>query len=306
MPEDTQVAVLEMGMNHFREIAYLTDIARPDMAVITNIGTMHIEHLGSQQGILQAKLEILEGLAEGGKLLLNGDDALLWNLRRQENVSVTYVGIQNPECDFRATQIRQQPDELSFQTRTVSGVLDLHLELEGVHYVYDALSAIGVGMELGVSPEDIQDSLAAFRNMEGRQEVFEAKGCKIIKDCYNAGPESMAAALAVLGNQPGRHVAVLGDMLELGVRSPAEHYRLGRIVAEKADVLIAFGPNSVRTVSGALTGGLSPNLAKGFEDRQACVAALKRMIKPGDVLLVKGSRGMRMEQILDQFLKEDT
>ncbi len=306
MPEDTQVAVLEMGMNHFREIAYLTDIARPDMAVITNIGTMHIEHLGSQQGILQAKLEILEGMAEGGKLLLNGDDALLWNLRRQENVSVTYVGIQNPECDYRATQLQQLPERLCFRTETGGGSLDIELALEGVHYVYDALSAIGVGMELGVSPEDIRESLAAFHNMEGRQEIFETKGCKIINDCYNAGPESMAAALAVLGNQPGRHVAVLGDMLELGVRSPAEHYRLGRLAAEKADVLLAFGPNSSRTVSGAITGGMPHNLARGFEDREACAAALKRMVKPGDVILVKGSRGMHMELILNRFLKDET
>ena len=306
MSEDTQVAVLEMGMNHFREIAYLTDIARPDVAVITNIGTMHIEHLGSQQGILQAKLEILEGMAEGGKLLLNGDDALLWNLRRQENVSVTYVGIQNPECDYQAMDIVQQPEQLTFRTKMAQGELDFDLSLEGVHYVYDALSAIGVGVELGVSLKDIQDSLAVFRNMEGRQEIFEAKGCKIIKDCYNAGPESMAAALAVLANQPGRHVAVLGDMLELGVRSPAEHYRLGRITAEKAEVLLAFGPNSSRTVSGALTGGMPPSQARAFEDKAACAMAMKRMIKPGDVVLVKGSRGMRMEQILDQFLKEDT
>ena len=306
MPEDTQVAVLEMGMNHFREIAYLTDIARPDVAVITNIGTMHIEHLGSQQGILQAKLEILEGMAEGGKLLLNGDDALLWHLRRQEHVSVTYVGIQNPECDYRATEIQKQSDTLSFQTQTARGRLDIRLNLEGMHYVYDALSAIGVGMEMGVPPEDIQVSLAVFQNMEGRQEIFEAKGFKIIKDCYNAGPESMAAALSVLENQPGRHVAVLGDMLELGVRTPAEHYRLGRIAAEKADVLLAFGPNSSRTVNGAITGGMHHSLARSFEDRQSCAAALKRMARPGDVLLFKGSRGMRMELILEQFLKEET
>jgi UDP-N-acetylmuramoyl-tripeptide--D-alanyl-D-alanine ligase len=116
----------------------------------------------------------------------------------------------------------------------------------------------------------------------------------------------MAAALAVLGNKPGRRVAVLGDMLELGVCAPAEHYRLGRIAAEKADALIAFGPLSARTVSGAITGGMALHLAKGFEDRQAAVTALKRMVRPGDVLLVKGSRGMRMELILDQFLKDET
>lgn len=116
----------------------------------------------------------------------------------------------------------------------------------------------------------------------------------------------MAAALAVLSKKSGRRVAVLGDMLELGVCAPAEHYRLGRIVAETADVLIAYGPMSERTVSGAITGGMANHLVKGFEDRDAAVAALKRMVRSGDVLLVKGSRGMRMELILDQLLKDET
>jgi UDP-N-acetylmuramoyl-tripeptide--D-alanyl-D-alanine ligase len=172
--------------------------------------------------------------------------------------------------------------------------------------VYDAISAVAVGMELGVEPEQIRERLANFQNMQGRQEIFEAKGCTIIKDCYNAGPESMAAALAVLSKKQGRRVAVLGDMLELGICAPAEHYRLGRIVAETADMLIAYGPMSDRTVSGALTGGMPTHMAKGFEDRDAAAAALKRMVRAGDVLLIKGSRGMRMELILDQFLKDDT
>ena len=306
MPEDTQVAVLEMGMNHFREIAYLASIALPDVAVITNIGTMHIEHLGSQQGILQAKLEIVEGMTSGSKLLFNGDDALLWNVRRRDDMNVTYFGMENPECDYRAVSLEESPGRLNFLAVTSKGDLQIEMALEGVHYVIDAMSAIGVGMELGVEPEKIRESLFYFQNMQGRQEMFEAKGCTIIKDCYNAGPESMAAALGVLGNRPGRRIAVLGDMLELGDCAPAEHYRLGRIVAEKADVLIAYGPLSARTVSGAITGGMPIHLARGFEDREAAVSALKRMVRPGDVLLVKGSRGMRMELILDQFLKDET
>ena len=306
MPEDTQVAVLEMGMNHFREIAYLASIALPDVAVITNIGTMHIEHLGSQQGILQAKLEIVEGMLPGSKLLFNGDDALLWNVRRRDDMKVIYFGIENPECDYRATELQEAPGCFSFRAVTACGDLQVELSLEGVHYVIDAMSAIGVGMELGVEPQQIRESLADFQNMQGRQEIFEAKGYTIIKDCYNAGPESMAAALAVLSKKSGRRVAVLGDMLELGVCAPAEHYRLGRIVAETADVLIAYGPMSERTVSGAITGGMANHLVKGFEDRDAAVAALKRMVRSGDVLLVKGSRGMRMELILDQLLKDET
>ncbi len=304
MPEDTQVAVLEMGMNHFREIAYLASIAQPDIGVITNIGTMHIEHLGSQEGILQAKLEILEGLKDNGKMILNGDDSLLWNLHRRPELQADYFGIQNPDCKYRAAELCVDSGQIYFRAQCGEVSFPVELALEGAHYVSDALAAIGVGMELGIEPDKIRQGLYTFRNMAGRQEIFEAKGCTIIKDCYNAGPESMAAALAVLGGRSGRRVAVLGDMLELGVCTPAEHYRVGRIAAEKADMVLAYGPNSGRIVSGAITGGMSYAAARAFENREEMIAAMKRMIQPGDVILVKGSRGMRMEKILDGFLEE--
>ncbi len=306
MEPDTQVAVLEMGMNHFREIAYLADIAQPDVAVITNIGTMHIEHLGSQQGILQAKLEIIEGMKEGGRLVLNGDDALLWNQRNRHSIPLVYYGTQNPECRNLSTELYQEPSLLRFNARCGDETFAVVLPLEGMHYVSDAMAAVSVGLEMGISTENICAALASFRNMEGRQEIFEAKGYTVIKDCYNAGPESMAAALAVLGGRKGRKVAVLGDMLELGSSAPAEHYRIGRIAAENADVVLAYGPNSSRLISGALTGGMPPANARAFEDRDTMVAAMKHMLKEGDVVLVKGSRGMRMELILDKFLAEET
>ena len=123
-------------------------------------------------------------------------------------------------------------------------------------------------------------------------------------DCYNAGPESMAAALTVLGNRPGRHVAVLGDMLELGVCSDAEHYKVGRIAAEKADILLAYGPGSKRMLHGAITGGMTQARARAFTDKEKLVQVLKQLAKPGDVLLFKGSRGMRMEQVLEKFLED--
>ncbi len=306
MSEDTEVAVLEMGMNHFREIAYLASIGQPDVGVITNIGTMHIEHLGSQQGILQAKLEIMEGMRPGGMVILNGDDALLWNMQKHEHLDISYFGLQNPGAAFRGVDIVQKPELLQFTVECQEKRFPMELCLEGIHYVSDALAAVSVGMAMGVDTESICAALYDFQNMAGRQEIFQAKGCTIIKDCYNAGPESMAAALAVLGGKPGRKVAVLGDMLELGVCAPAEHYRVGRIAAEKADMLLAFGPNGSRVVSGAITGGMAEGKAKSFEDREEMAAAMKRLIKPGDVILVKGSRGMRMELILELFLKDET
>lgn len=305
MPEDTEVAVLEMGMNHFGEISYLSNIANPDVAVIVNIGTMHIEHLGSMEGILRAKLEILEGMPENGTVVLNGDDNLLWNQRNGLDRKITYFGANNPECGVRAEDIRQGENRLQFTAKTDEQEIPVELALEGEHFVPDALAAIAVGLHMNVPGEKIRESLACFHNMAGRQEIYEKNGFCIIQDCYNAGPESMTAALHVLGNRPGRHVAVLGDMLELGVNASAEHYKIGRIVAEKADILLAYGPNSDRMLGGAITGGMSQAKARAFTDKEQMVQVLKQIAKPGDVLLFKGSRGMRMEQVLEKFLEEE-
>lgn len=304
MPEDTQVAVLEMGMNHFREIAYLSAIAKPDVAVIVNIGTMHIEHLGSMEGILRAKLEILEGMNENGRIVLNGDDSLLWN---QHNIleRVTYFGFRNTDVGVAAKNVCQQPEKLSFDACFGNVCVPVCLPLEGEHFISDALAAITVGVQMNVNPENIRQALENFRNMEGRQEIIRIKGYTIIKDCYNAGPESMSAALNVLGGKEGRRIAVLGDMLELGTSAQAEHYKVGRIAAQKVDILLAYGPNSGRMLKGAITGGMPTNRVRAFEDREALVLALKEYAKPGDTILFKGSRGMRMELALERFLQEE-
>jgi len=305
IPEDTEVAVLEMGMNHFREIAYLTSIAKPDIAVIVNIGTMHIEHLGSMEGILQAKLEIIEGMPEEGTIILNGDDALLWNQRKNLNKKALYFGIQNTEGYVLGKDVSTNEDGLSFTAVAEGNAFPVAMALEGEHFVLDALAAVSVGVAMGIPAKKIQKSLSKFQNMEGRQEIYEKNGMTVIQDCYNAGPESMNAALTVLGNRPGRRVAVLGEMLELGVCADAEHYKVGRIAAQKADVLLAYGPSSERTLYGAITGGMSANNARAFTDKEKLVEVLKQIAKPGDVLLFKGSRGMRMELILGKFLEEE-
>ena len=306
VPEDTQIAVLEMGMNHFGEIAYLASIGKPDVAVIVNIGTMHIEHLGSVEGILRAKLEILEGMSADGRIILNGDDSLLWNQRDALNREVVYFGVQNTESYVRAKAVTQTENGLSFIACAGTEEFAVTLALEGEHYVHDALAAIAVGKALNVSADKIEKSLRSFRNMGGRQEIYEKNGYTIIQDCYNAGPESMNAALSVLGNRAGRRVAVLGDMLELGVCTDAEHYKIGRVAAKNADILLSYGPKSERMLYGAVTGGMSQNQARAFTDKEKLTQVLLQLAKPGDTLLFKGSRGMRMEQILEKFIEETT
>ena len=303
MPEDTQVAVLEMGMNHFREIAYLSNIANPDVAVIINIGTAHMEFLGSREGIRTAKMEITEGMADKGLLILNGDDVMLRHLDKTPKQRITYFG-QSEGCDIQGVDAQQQGARLCFHAAAGKLSIPVELKLEGEHFVNDALAAVAVGLKLMVPSEKIAESLAAFQNISGRQETYQAKGFTIINDCYNAGPESMEASLKVLGNKSGRRVAVLGDMLELGGASSAEHFKIGRIAAEKADLLLDIGPHANRVIDGARTGGMAQDKAFDFESREEMTKALIRMAKPGDTLLFKASHSMHLETVLADFLKE--
>ena len=302
IPEDTEVAVLEMGMNHFREMAYLSNIARPDIAVIVNIGTAHIEYLGTVSGIRQAKLEILEGMGPEGKLLLNGDDVMLRNLERQPRQKVIYYG-SDDGCQVCCGSILNRDGCLQFEVTAGNVKFPVEMHLEGRHFVSDAMAAIAVGLELQVPPEKIQGSLLEFKNLAGRQEIIEEYGFTFIRDCYNAGPESMEAALRVLGDRTGRKIAVLGDMLELGDRAAAEHYRIGRIAAERVDWVLAYGPNADRVIGGCVTGGMSETRALAFLDQTALLCELQRIARPGDVMLFKGSHGMHMENVLDGFMK---
>ena len=296
MPANTQLAVLEMGMNHFGEIAYLTKIARPDAAVIINVGSMHIENLGSREGILQAKLEILEGLQQGGKVFLNGDNDMLRTVRGKLPADVTWFGWEMPDCDVQGSDVTEV-DGISFRVAAGQGSFGVDLALEGRHYVADALAAVAVGLAFGVTPERIGQRLGAFENMAGRQEIFDVQGLHIIKDCYNAGPESMAAALKVLGKRTGRRIAVLGDMLELGDHAPAMHETVGNLASEHADLVLAYGPHAAFVAKGA------GHICRIFDSHESMAAALKALVQPGDTLLFKGSHGMHMERVLERFLE---
>ena len=306
MPEDTEVAVLEMGMNHSGEMEYLSDIARPDLAIITNIGTMHIEHLGTREGILQAKLEIMRGMPEDGAGVFNGDEPLLWNIRAIGKHKKYYYGIENHACDVTATDIVELDDGVRFVVHGFGQQFELFVPMLGRHAVYNALAATTVGLLLGVKPEQIQARFSSFHNTGMRQKIYVKNGVTIIEDCYNAGPESTEAALDVLAGikTDGRRIAVLGDMLELGNRSAAEHYRIGRLAVGKADLLLTYGEHSVRTLTGAITGGMNPKNTDHFDTHEDMAHMLKMRVSEGDVVLFKGSRGMRMEKVLQLFLDD--
>ena len=292
LKEECQKAVIEMGMNHKGEIALLTSLAQPDIAMITNVGTMHIEYLGSRQGILEAKLEILEGLRLGGKILFCGDNDLLAQVA-EEYGAITYgLGEQN---QVRGTDLVMGEERCSFTVEAFGHRFPVELPVVGEHNVLNALGASAVGLLSGMTPEAICRGLAGFANTDMRQNTYTRDGLHLIEDCYNAGPESTRAALSVLAKREGRRIAVLGGMLELGDYGPTAHYEVGLEAAKTADLLFAYGPLGEEMVRGAE----SMTYARHFMSHEDLVAQLKKELQPGDHILIKGSRGMHMEKVLE-------
>jgi len=301
-----EAAVVEMGMRGLGEISYLTNIAKPTTAVITNIGMSHIERLGSQENILKAKLEILEGLQEGGLVVLNGDDELLSGLKGKLNQRVKYFGL-GEDVDYRAFNVKSEGEEgTSFECKIGKEVYKARVRAPGIHNVYNALCAIAVGVEYGISAEAILRGICEFVPEQMRLNIINTKILKIINDVYNANPQSMEAALNVLcdiaGNQ--RKIAVLGDMLELGDWSQDAHLQIGKYAASKGvDKIITVGEKSLAIAKGAAEKGFSPSDIFSFGNNADAVSFLLNFVRKDDVILVKGSRGMKMEEIVNALMK---
>jgi len=286
-------AVIEMGMNHAGEIRYLTRITRPDIAVITNIGTAHIGNLGSREGILRAKLEILEGLPPKGLALLNGDDGMLFAQKNKLPFRAVSYGIHNAACDLLAERVICGAMESKFY---VNGDMFI-VHAPGEHHVYNALAAIAVGLEFRLPVSDIQTGVGAFRPSGMRQAIIETGGVRMIEDCYNANADSMEAALAVLAasGAGGRKIAVLGDMYELGEFTEPEHRRVGDCAARHhIDLLITVGEYARFISEQAKKNGV-PVIQAGAN--QEALAAVLDILKEQDTVLVKASRGARFEEI---------
>lgn len=301
-----EAAVFEMGMSGFGEIAAMADCAKPNIAVITAIGTSHIEFLGSREGICRAKMEILLGLAaRGGIAVLNGDEPLLWDKRDEIFGRKVWFGVHNPDCEVRAKDVAEGPEGVSFTAVTPDGEFAAQLHLPGTHNVGNALAAIAVGFLLGLDGEEIAAGLDAFQPEGRRQKLYVKNGFTIYEDCYNASPDSMKAALKVLGTQTGRRFAVLGSMLELGDYAAEGHREAGRAAAQNADVAYLYGVHAADLAEGAREGGMKEENIQIFDSHEALAAALRAAAQEGDALLFKGSRGMRMEQALGLFMGEE-
>lgn len=312
MPATSQVCVLEMGMSHAGEIARMSAIACPDIAVITNIGNSHIENLGSRENICKAKLEIVSGMSGTGHIILNADEPMLFAQVGKLGQEIILVGLTNPQADFRALNIREYEDSTEFDL--VAGkrvVTNVRIPAIGKHNVYDATFAFAVGTLLGMSDDEIKRGLMSFRNIGMRQNIYECGGLTIIEDCYNAGPESMRAALDVLSKMAEknhcRSIAVLGDMRELGEYSKRLHMEIGTLVASKhVDYLATFGREAENIALGAINHAFKPdNIAinKNIEDPALTAKAVYDMARYGDVVLFKASRAVKLERVIEELKK---
>jgi UDP-N-acetylmuramoyl-tripeptide--D-alanyl-D-alanine ligase len=303
-----QIAVIEMGMSGFGEISRLTAIAQPQIAVITNIGVSHIEKLGSQQGILRAKLEILEGLKPGGLVVLNGDDPLLRELSGKLNFKTVFYGM-NSELDYVAQDYESLGEAgTRFNIKLGNQTYKVSIPVPGIHNVYNTLAAIVVGIEMNIPMNVIIDGIAEYSPGNMRQNIVTYNGVKIINDAYNASPQSMQAAINVLEelSSKTRSIAVLGDMLEMGDMAKELHYSVGSFIKDKKiDYLVTVGQNSKNIMQAVADLGNQQIKLQHFENNNEALNYILSIIRRGDFILIKGSRGMKMEQIADGIMKSD-
>ena len=304
---DTEVAVLEMGMASAGEIETLARIARPDIAVITNIGVSHIENLGSREGILKAKLEVTCCFDENSVLVINADNDML----TPENVKGPYRVITvgtGENCDYRINDVCDFGDKGIEYTLCHDGKdYRIKLPVPGVHNAINASLAIAAAGLMGISPETAIKGFEQAELTEKRLNIKKQGRIKVIDDTYNACPESMKSALNTLMSTDvedgGRRVAVLGDMFELGKESPAAHLEVGRYAVEKKpDLLIAVGKDAEYIAQGAEP--LGDGHVLRYETREDLEKEVHEIIRPGDTVLVKASRSMEMEKTVKEILKE--
>ena len=293
-----EAAVVEMGTSCPDEIRPLSLATEPDVAVITNIGASHLERLGDLDGVFNEKINIVAGLKKGGTLIVNADDERLCKVKANKNFKVVTFGVRRGVI---------KPEKLKWNENLCAdfyiGRTHFVLNVPGDHNLYDALAAIAVGETFRIPKGDMAKALAGFVSTNMRMEIKTANGFKIISDCYNANPSSTKMALQTLGNMriDGKRIAILGDMLELGKESGNMHKQIGMMVPEmNFDMLLAVGKEAKKYVEGAKARGMK-NVFH-FDSVADVICFLSDKVAEGDVFLVKGSRGMHMEQVVDALL----
>jgi len=289
-----------MGMRALGEIEYLVSIACPSIGVVTNVGVTHLELLGTQANIARAKGELVRGLPPAGAAVLNADDPLVAAMAEASPCKVWFYGLEaaagKGERWVTAREIRREGETgQRFSLVTPLGETEAYLPAPGRHNVLNACAAAAVGLELGMSLAEVAEGIAGYAPSGSRMRIINTGGVRLLDDTYNAAPASMIAALGVLrelAGPEGRTIAVLADMFELGAAAVEGHLQVGAEAGRLADVVVTVGELSQHIAEAA------GNKSRHFEAKAGAVELLKQLVQPGDTVLVKGSRGMAMEEII--------
>ena len=302
--QNEEAMVLEMGMNHFGEISLLTAIAKPTICVITNIGTSHIGNLGSRENILKAKLEILEG-CENPVVIINNDNDLLhnWYEENKDKLNIKTYGIKE-KSDLNAKNIKLESSNSKFDLKLNGKEETINVPVGGEHFILNSLCAAMVGKVLKIDNQKIKEGIESFELTKKRMDITELEnGVKVINDAYNASLESMKASLGVLSEfKENRKIAILGDMFELGKYSKELHKKVGEeVIKNKIDILICSGTNSKYIIEKAREKMKDENVYY-LENKEEILEVLKEVIKPGDVVLLKASNGMKFYELAERMI----
>lgn len=297
--EEDEIAVLEMGISNFGEMHRLSKIARPDICVMTNIGQCHLEFLGDRDGVLRAKSEIFDYIAEDGTIILNGDDDKLATLHDVKGITPVFFGI-NSDRKIYATNIHSLGLKgIACTICTEQGDFDVTIPIPGYHMVYNALAGTAVGLSLGMTTEEIKRGIEKLESLSGRFHIIETGEYTVVDDCYNANPVSMKASLKVLHDALGRKVAILGDMGELGENEKQLHEEVGA-EAGKQDIqlLICVGTLSAHMAMSAKE--TNPQMQVVHMDTlEEALEAIPKLLQKEDTILVKASHFMHFEKIVE-------
>ena len=301
---DIEAFVLEMGMNHFGEIHLLSEIAKPNICIITNIGTSHIGNLGSRENILKAKLEILDG-AKNPYMVINHDNDLLhkWYEENKDKINIKTYGI-NEKSDIQAKEIQLYENGSEYHIQLNNKEEKIKVPVGGEHFVLNSLCAIAVGELLDIENDDIKRGIETFSLTKNRMEIIELKnGIKIINDAYNSSVESVKASLSYMNHmKANRRIAVLGDILETGEFAKQLHEEIGKTVCEnQVDILICSGQNAEYIAESARENGFDEKNIYYFEKKDEIINLLKQIIQAEDVILFKASNGMRFFDIAEKI-----
>ena len=301
--KEHECAVIEMGMSGFNEIEYLANIVNPKIGVISNIGLSHIEALGSQEGILKAKMEITTNFDSTSTLIVNGDDKFLSTLKDKEHVYTLKTFGFNNDNDIYCEEFTMGEDSITFTCIIDGNKEEIFIPAVGEHNIYNAMAAILTGMALEIPLKNIKEGLKYYKATKMRLDIVKDDDLTIINDTYNASPDSMKAALKILGRYKERRVAILGDMFEMGEHAEYGHRLVGESTIGNVDLLITIGEDSKFISDEAKKLGLCPNSIYHFATKEDAINSLDNLIQKNDVVLVKASRGMHLEEIV-KFLSK--